>query len=184
MILDGTTYQTEAATVEGQGVWTGTDCSTVAFHQTEVLACDGYFQYAGNGSGGSESGGGESGGGSTSSDIKLYAFGDEGGETMQLRINGSTVETWTVTQSLQEYSYTHSSTVAANQVSVHFTNDQSDFSIGFDMNLNVDRLVIDGSTYQTEASSVEGQGPWTGSSCSTVAFHQKEKLVCNGYFSY
>lgn len=189
LILDGTTYQTEDATVEGQGVWTGTNCSAIDFHQSEVLACDGYFKYAGNSNGGGSGGGGSGGsgggsGGGDGSDIKLYAFGDEGGEKMELHINGSTVKTWTVTQSMQEFSYTHDSEVSASQVSVHFTNDQADFSIGFDMNLNVDRVVIDGTTYQTEAASVEGQGPWTGSNCSTVAFHQKEKLVCNGYFSY
>ncbi|MEM7126669.1 MAG: putative Ig domain-containing protein [Chloroflexota bacterium] len=43
--VDGTPYETEAANVEGKGVWNGLNCSVVAFHQDQMLACNGYFQY-------------------------------------------------------------------------------------------------------------------------------------------
>ena len=44
--VDGAAYETEASTVLGYGVWTGSDCQTVDYHQNQLLACNGYFHYA------------------------------------------------------------------------------------------------------------------------------------------
>lgn len=44
--VDGVVYETEAPNVSSMGVWNGSDCRTAAFHLSQMLACDGYFQFA------------------------------------------------------------------------------------------------------------------------------------------
>lgn len=182
MILDGTTYESEAATVEAKGVGTPNGCNVVGFFEKELLYCDGYFKYnAGDGDGGDDGGGGDDEDGST---IQVFAKGDEGDEVIQLRIDGSTVKSWTLSQAMATYTHEHSSDVNANQVAVHFINDAANANKTYDLNVTIDKIVLDGTTHQTEAPSVEGKGFWNGSNCSQVSNYQQERLHCNGYYAY
>ncbi|MFZ4544084.1 MAG: T9SS type A sorting domain-containing protein [Saprospiraceae bacterium] len=45
MKLKSTTYQTEAATTYGIGIWKGTGCNVGIFDQSSFLQCNGYFHY-------------------------------------------------------------------------------------------------------------------------------------------
>ena len=117
-------------------------------------------------------------------DIQIRARGREGSEKMELRVADQVVREWTVTTSWASYNYTHPTEVSANQISIHFTNDWRKPAENFDRNLYVDKMILNGTTYESEAATVTGKGPWDGSSCRTVAAHRKQGMVCNGYFLY
>jgi len=100
--------------------------------------------------------------------IVVRARGSQGTETIDLRVNGSTVATWTLTTSYQNYSANGSGTVT-----VHFINDDT----GRDV--QIDNVIIGGVTYQSENQQVN-TGVWT----TTCGGANSEWLNCNGYISY
>jgi hypothetical protein len=65
---------------------------------------------------------------------------------------------------------------------VAFTNNGGSGSS--DRNLRVDKVVIDGVTYETEDPSVFGTEIYNGSNYCVEGFSQTEILYCNGYFEY
>ena len=71
--------------------------------------------------------------------------GTAGSESISLRIDNTNVATWTLTTSLQDYS---ASTGLNGDITVAFTNDAS----GRDV--QVDYIVVNGTTRQAEAQSV------------------------------
>lgn len=79
-----------------------------------------------------------------------------------------------------KYTYYSSDKVEVDQVKIKYTND---YHRGReDRNLMVDKIEIDGVTYQTEANNV-----YTKSARHTgchSGFRSKEWLYCNGYFAY
>jgi hypothetical protein len=100
--------------------------------------------------------------------IVVRARGTAGTETIELRVNNSTVATWTLTTAYQNYSATGSGTV-----SVHFTNDNT----GRDV--QIDYVTIAGTTYQAE-SQATNTGVWT----TTCGGSNSEWLNCNGYINF
>ncbi len=119
--------------------------------------------------------------GGSNSTIEIMAFGDQGGEQMELFIDGQFVQQWIVTTINTTYTYAHSSFITADDIQVHFTNDQT---ANGDYNLNVDKITVDGTTYETESPTVYGIGVWDNGTCSVYTNHQDDKLACNGYFQY
>lgn len=123
---------------------------------------------------------------SARSTITIFAMGTPGNSTyptMKLQINGSSVKTWTVNGSLNSYTYAASTRVTANQVRVRFSNDYYSSSKG-DRNLRVDRIVIDGVTYESEAPTVYSTGTWNQATGCAAGFKESDWLQCNGYFQY
>ena len=59
-------------------------------------------------------------GGQACADIVVRARGTTGQESISLQINGSTVQSWTLTTALQNYT---STTTASGEIRVAFTND-------------------------------------------------------------
>lgn len=106
-------------------------------------------------------------GGSTS--IVVRARGVLGTETIDLRVNGTTVATWTLTTSLANYTASGS-----GAVTVYFTNDSGNRDV------QVDYVTIGGTTYQSESQSTN-TGVWQNSTCGGS---NSEWLHCNGYISY
>ncbi|KQB43749.1 Glycosyl hydrolase BNR repeat-containing protein [Flavobacterium daejeonense] len=100
--------------------------------------------------------------------IVVRARGTKGDETIELRVDGNTVATWTLTSSFANYTASGS-----GAVTVHFTNDNS----GRDV--QIDNVIIGGVTYQSENQQVN-TGVWTG----TCGGSNSEWLNCNGYISY
>jgi hypothetical protein len=90
---------------------------------------------------------------------------------MALQIGGETVQSWTVSKSLQNYSYTGSET---GSVRVAITNDQ-----GVNHDLVVDKLTVDGTVYQAEAQAVN-TGVWQNGCGGT----KSEWLHCSGYIEF
>ncbi|SFE09540.1 T9SS type A sorting domain-containing protein [Flavobacterium phragmitis] len=100
--------------------------------------------------------------------IIVRARGTKGDETIDLRVGGNTVATWTLTTSFADYTASGSGTVA-----VHFTNDNT----GRDV--QIDNVTIGGVVYQSENQQVN-TGVWTGACGGS----NSEWLNCNGYISY
>lgn len=101
--------------------------------------------------------------------IVVRARGVQGDETIDLRVDGNTVASWTLTTSFANY------TAAGNgAVTVHFTNDNG----GRDV--QVDYVSINGTTYQSE-NQATNTGVWQNNTCGGS---NSEWLQCNGYISY
>ena len=115
----------------------------------------------------------------------MYAAGRLNTETMELRINGQAVQAWTnVGGRAQQgdfvaYNYSAQGSITPEQVEVAFTNDD-----GQRRDLRVDRVVIGGTTYQSEASDTYSTGTWRASDSCSEGYKQSEWLHCNGSLAY
>ena len=135
----------------------------------------GAFEYAGTETGGSF--------------ITIHAAGvpDAGiYPIMELIIDGITVSSWTVNSGdpnipfFAQYSYSYPGIISSsNTVRVAYTNDDSPV-----IDLRVDKIVIDGTTYETEDPSTFNTGTWDGTSCGGDPYAESEWLHCSGYFEY
>jgi xyloglucan-specific exo-beta-1,4-glucanase len=90
--------------------------------------------------------------------------------SISLKVNNSTVGTWTLTTTLANYSVTTTS----GAVSVHFTND------GGTRDVQIDYVTIGGVTYQAEIQPTN-TGVWQNSTCGGS---NSEWLHCNGYINF
>jgi hypothetical protein len=111
------------------------------------------------------------GGGGGSNTVVVRARGTNGSESIQLRVNNTTIATWTLTTSMANYTATTSTTGA---IQVQFTNDAT----GRDV--QVDYIQVNGSTRQAENQSTN-TGVWNGSGCGGS---NSEWLHCNGYIAF
>ncbi len=123
------------------------------------------------------------------STVQLLAAGSDGTEQMQLTINGTAVQTWTVgngaaTGTYQPFVYETADTVTADQIRVEFLNDNYDPANGIDSNLRLDAIVLDGVRYETEAPSVFSTGSWLPADGVVSGNRQSEYLNVNGYFQF
>ena len=94
------------------------------------------------------------------SQLTLRAKGDCGGEVMELRLDGQTVQQWSVDTAYADYTY---SGFTQGDVSVHFTNDRfQDGQPCEDNNLTVDYLEVCGRRYPTEGLATKSTDccPW------------------------
>lgn len=197
IVINGGYYPSNDPAVHSVGGFRrGQDCRP-GKKQTRVLACSGYFQYANtapaavpppwltddsvappttvrppN---------------ATGSAIQIFAAGATGQENMELRIDNKRVASWTVggdfnNRIFQERTHLHSSTVTPDRVRIAFTNDK--YALPLDRNLKIDRIIIDGVTYQTENSSVQSKGSWSRQKGCEGGFKGTEVLHCNGWFNF
>lgn len=110
--------------------------------------------------------------GAGGNEIKIYAAGKTNTETMQLKVNGNVLQTWTnvggnaAAGTFAEHTYTSSSSLA--NAEVHFTND------GGTNDLRIDRITVNGTVYQAE--NAQSFDAW-GGTCNPAG----EWLFCNGY---
>ena len=121
--------------------------------------------------------------------IQIYAAGQIGEEEMQLQVGNEVVGTWTMTGTdagdrlFGEFSVAIEN-ASIDDIRINFTNDLWRPEIGFDRNLRVDRIVVDGVTYQTEDSSVFSTGSWRPEDGIVPGFRQSEYLNANGHFQF
>ncbi len=120
-----------------------------------------YIQVSGD-SGGTDPGNGGD------DNIVVSARGIQGGEIIEIRANGATLETYTLTTSYQDYTATGSGTIQ-----VHFVNDNGPLDV------QVDYAIIDGVTYQSEDQEIN-TGVWQGQCGGTLS----EFIHCSGYIEY
>ncbi len=115
-------------------------------------------------------------------EVAIFAKGGTGLERVELRVDGETVASFSVTTRLSEYTYSTTSTIDSRSLSVHFVNDAP--SAGTDRRVTIDRLVVNGTQFQTEAASVEMLGAWVNGSCKRRGIHRAETMTCNGYAKF
>lgn len=124
------------------------------------------------------------------STVTIFAAGSTGAEDMKLVVNDQVVKTFkniggdADARQFEEITWELDEQVNANQVKVRFSNDLYDPANGIDRNLTVDKIVIDGNTYQTESSQVFSTGTWTSGTGVVPGFGRGETLHANGYFHY
>ena len=121
--------------------------------------------------------------------IEIYAAGSTGDELMELEINGQIVDTWFVQGTDAEegrfYPYVvNTNNVNVDDIRINFVNDLYDPATGIDRNLRVDRVVVDGVTYQTEDPSVFATGTFVDGQGITSGNLESEYLNADGYFQF
>jgi|GEM_PF-2215118 len=151
------TYQAESQATN-TGHYTGWSCGQ---SYSEWLHCNGYIDFGTIDTGSSSAGG----------NLTIRARGVAGGEVMELRVNNTAVQTWTLTTAYQNYSRSVS---GANNIKVAFTND------GGSRDVQVDYITAGTATYQAE-SQATNTGHYTGWSCGQS---YSEWLHCNGYIDF
>lgn len=123
----------------------------------------------------------------SSSTLIIFAAGktaDGAAPNMDILINDQVVKTVTAVAgdadagTFIQQSYTHPSKINPEMVKIAYTNDTS----GSERGLRIDKIVIDGITYQTEATTTLSTGTWN-TSCAP-GYKLSEWLHCNGSFSY
>ncbi|WP_322113805.1 glycoside hydrolase family 11 protein [Marinimicrobium sp. C6131] len=147
-------------------------------HNYQVMATEGYESSgssnvsvweSGTGGGG---GGGNAGGGSTGdNEIVVRARGTNGDEQISLRVDNSTVATWTLSTNMSNYTWNGSAT---GGITVQYDNDAS----GRDV--QVDYIQVNGDTRQSENQSYN-TGVWQNNQCGGS---NSEWLHCNGAIGY
>ena len=171
--LDGTEYQTESPSVFSVGTaLPGIGC-TSGFIQSETLWCDGYFEF-------SEP---------TGSVIEIFAAGETGEEQVDLSIDGTIVASFEnvggdpFARNFQTFTYTHTTSVTVDQIRVEFNNNGI-ASGGGDKNLWVDKVIVDGTTFETEADDTYSVGSFLPGLGCTEGTLLTETLYCDGYFEF
>lgn len=172
IVVDGVTYQTEDPSVFSTGTWRAEDGIAPGFRESEWLHSGGYLQFASVGSG-------------NGSNIEIDAQGEIGEETMQLLIDGTVVQTFAnVSTNPTTYSFRADGAITADRIQIAFTNDLYDAQSGYDRNLTVDQIRIDGQTFQTEAPTTYTTGFYAPGQGIVSGNYQTETLFGNGIFQY
>ncbi|WP_431192304.1 DUF4347 domain-containing protein [Rhodopirellula bahusiensis] len=172
--VNGVTVESENANTFGTGTWREEDGVAPGFRRSEWIHSNGYFQYAAP---------------SSTSSISVYAAGAENTETIELWIGGEHTQTWQNiggdidTGDFVKLDFEADETVDISQIQIRFTNDLYQANGAVDRNVRIDRVELDGTSYQTEAETVYSTGTWQEDGL-TPGFKQSEWLHANGYFQY
>ena len=155
IIVNGQTRQSEAQSIN-TGLYANGSCGGGG--NSEWMHCNGLIIY------GPVS--------NSANSIAVRARGTSGSESISLRLDNTSVATWTLTTSFQTYSV---STNLNGAITVAFTNDAT----GRDV--QVDYIVVNGATRQAEAQTVN-TGVWANGSCGGGSL--SEWLHCNGFIGF
>ena len=180
IMLDNVSYETEDPSVVSTGTWAQATGCGIGNKKSEWLQCNGYFAY-----------GTAPVTPAAGSVVKIFAAGTSAlgvFPTMNLLIDGVVSSTY---QNIQgdangrtfiEYDYLSLTKLTINQLKLQFTNDFA--TATEDRNLRVDKIVLDGTEYQTEALTTNSTGTWDSATGCGAGNKQSEWLHCNGIFSY
>jgi GH35 family endo-1,4-beta-xylanase len=155
VIVNGQTRQSENQSIN-TGFYANGACGGGS--NSEWLHCNGLINY------GAVS--------NSANSIVVRARGTAGTESVSLRIDNTTVATWTMTTSFQNYS---ASTNLNGAITVAFTNDAS----GRDV--QVDNIVVNGTTRQAEAQTYN-TALYANGSCGGGSL--SEWMHCNGVIGF
>jgi hypothetical protein len=145
----------------------------------QILATEGYQSNGssditvseGSGSSSSSSSSSSSGGGGSKS-FTVRAHGTAGGEQIRLRVNNTTVSTWTLGTAYQNYTAT---TTLSGGITVEYFNDSTNHDV------QVDYIIVNGATRQSEAQSYN-TGLYANGRCGGGS--NSEWMHCNGAIGY
>ncbi len=173
--VDGVQYETEAPTVYSTGTWSPGVGITPGYKQSEILHDNGYFQFSGPTNPNPGTG--------TGSTIRIFASGATGSERLQLQIDGQNVATFNnLSTAGSVFTFRADSTITADRVRVAFDNDL--YAPPVDRNLNVDKIEIDGVTFETEHPTVFSSAGYVDGIGITSGNLRQQTLFSNGYFQY
>lgn len=146
-------------------------------HDYQVMATEGY-QSTGSSditvaSGSGSGGGSSSSAGSGSKTIVVRARGAAGGESITLKVNGTAVQTWTLSTTMTNYTAT---TSLSGGSLVEYTND------GGSRDVQVDYISVNGSVRQSEAQTYN-TGVYQNGACGG-GNGLSEWMHCNGAIGY
>ena len=121
--------------------------------------------------------------------VTIYAAGATGQESMELLIDGVSVQSWNnvggdyVNRVFEVFSFTASSALSPDRIRVAFTNDLYEPG-GVDRNLRIDRIQINDTSFETEGDNVYSTGTYLDVDGIQPGFRRSEFLSANGYFQY
>ena len=123
------------------------------------------------------------------STVQIFASGTQGGEQLQLQIDGNVAETFEIgvgTNILndQTFFFETADTITADDVRIAFLNDSFNAATGADSNLIIDAIEVDGVRFETESSTVFSTGTFLSPDGVQPGFRQSETLHTNGFFQY
>ncbi len=124
------------------------------------------------------------------STVDVFAAGVTNQETIQLKIDDAVVQTWSNVggdaygNEFVQLSYTSAGDIDSGQIKIEFTNDLFDESTNTDRNVRIDKIVVDGSTIQTESPDVFSTGTWKPADGIVPGYRQSEFLHSNGFFQF
>lgn len=124
------------------------------------------------------------------SSVDVFAAGESGFESFFLRVNGEIVEQIDnvggdfETRQFERFNIDIDDNVTADQISIEFFNDDALPDDTFDNNLFVDRIELNGQTFQTEAPTTFHTGLISGDQVLGPGFLETEVLNINGTVSF
>ena len=124
------------------------------------------------------------------SSVQIFAAGTTGTESLDLRINDVVVKTFehvggdASNRQFQQLTFDTPQNITAGEVRLEFTNDLFRPEDGFDRNIVIDRIVVDGVTFETESPSTFSTGVFKDGGVTDPGFLQTETLNINGSFFY
>lgn len=169
VVIDGVTYHSEHPSTFSTGSYTADGLSPGNW-QTEYLHTNGEFAYSPD---------------AAQSTIEIVASGSTGDESFLLDINGQVVGEFDVSTSDQTFRTFFNGIVdpAVDIVRVEFTNDL--FIAGeVDRDLLVDKIIVNGINYESEAETTYSTGTWLGEGVPHEGFVTSNTLHVTGYFEY
>ena len=122
--------------------------------------------------------------------VSVHAAGEVGQEAFNLIIGDQIVQTFDrvrgdhINRDFQVFTHETIGDVSADMVKVEFFNDFTNPKVDVDRNLFVDKIVIDGVSYETEADTTFSTGYFQGDTFSGPGFLQTEELNVNGTFHF
>lgn len=124
--------------------------------------------------------------------VEIIAAGSPANNTypsIDLIIEGKKVATFQSingdinTRKLNSYTYIHNGNISKDAVvEIRYTNDGA--ANGQDRNILLDKIIVDGTTLETEADNVYSEGLWNTTNGCQAGYKTSELLACNGFVRY
>lgn len=167
LFLNGEEFDPNGEDGFSTATWRPEDGIVAGSGRGSVLNANGYLQF----------------GAPDGSVLTVYARGDEGGEQFSLLAGSYEFAATTVTTDLTAYEFYLNETIDPGSVRVQFLNDRYQPEIGVDFNLTVDRIEIDGASYESEAAETFHTGVFRDGFLQS-GFYFTETLQGNGFFQF
>ena len=107
---------------------------------------------------------------------------------MSLSVDGADIQTYDDVQGnfagrqFVRYDYVSATKLTVDQIRFNFLNDS--LINGEDRNLYVDKIVLDGTVYESEGPGIYSLGSWSADTGCAAGYKASETLSCNGYFMF
>ena len=172
LIVDKITVDAEVFETESPFTFSTGSYSVIGLEpgnwRTEYLHTNGYFQYSTL----------------APSTIQVVATGSTGDEQFNVEVNGEIVAAFEVSADFETFTVDSELNIDPTRdvVRVRFTNDL--LAPGIDRNLIVDKIIVDGIEFESEAATTYSTGTWVGEGIPHEGFLNRNTLHVTGYFEY